>query len=116
MVRRKERQESVQAVGAVRWEGDGTRNGINQPTQDKLLGRPGGVAFQKLLHRIWFFSVGTVGGGKGAKDSIDAFKKCAPGSVAVWGQYLGGLDKIVHENVNQVKGRQKGPCAADAGR
>jgi hypothetical protein len=80
-------QEFVKTGQAMRGQGDGEGDTINEPPQENLDGGPGAITFEKFFDRGGFLSVAVLGS-QGAKDGIngmqeDSFGPPAPFAIAL---------------------------------
>ena len=78
----------VQSVDPVSRQGNGARDGVDEPTQHDLVGCSGAVAFAELLDGGRLLAVGVVAGSEWPEDLIEGVKQDALVALAALGVAL----------------------------
>jgi hypothetical protein len=101
LLRQRNLSENVgEALQATGWQGDGHRDGVNDPSKDGFARRPVGVALEHLFNRGGLIAKDAVTGVHRAKTLIHGGKQDSADAIQTGGGTLGSTDKVINKNIN----------------
>jgi hypothetical protein len=96
-------EECGEALESTLGQGDGHRDGINNPAKDLFAGGPGCVAIEKFLDGDGLRAVDWIIGCQRAKHVVNGVQEDAADTPEAPAATLGGANKVVDKNIDELE-------------